>query len=218
MSYDWDNDPMSEPEDAGSFFRIPEGITLAEVKEVTFKKDDNGKLKTIEFKWYFDRFKDKTDFPTARSWFYVSGAWGRSIFTAVLENLGVPFETPDPSAVKKEDGTPRKTFIKALKNEMTGEFHSENLVGKKALITIYHAWKCPDCGIVNRMNLKACPAKKGEICEHTFDGTEKVYPQVDNTAIFSTEHLSVAETAAEIDKTLNATPEEKKVDESKPPF
>ncbi len=215
MAYDFESDPFSEPEDAGSFFMIPEGIQPAEVQESIFNKDDNGKLKSVEIRWYFDQFKDKTDFPTCRSWFYVQSAFGRSLFTAALENLGVPHEIPDPSAVKKDDGKPRKTFIKALKNEITGQFTDENMVKRKALVTIFHAWKCPDCGIVNRMNLKECPAKKGEICKHVRDGTEKVYPQIDTMSIYSTEHLNQAKVAEEIDKELNKAPEEKKEDEKK---
>lgn len=220
MSYDpKGEDPFYEPEDSGSFFQIPEGIQPAEIQEVIFTKDASDKLKSVEIKWYFEQFKDKTDFPTCRSWFYVQNPFGRSLFTAALENLGVPHEIPDLSAVKKEDGQPRKTFIKALKNEITGQFTDENMVKRKALLTIFHAWKCPDCGIVNRMNLKECPAKKGEICEHVRDNTEKVYPQVDTQGIYSVEHLNEAKVAEEIDSNLNKESKEREKEKKSPlPF
>ena len=201
MAYD---DPFYEPEDDGGFFLIPEGLQPAEVQGVVFNMTGdapNQTLKSMEFTWYLEQHKGSTQFPTVRNWYYPGSAFGKSLLTQALENLEVPHEIPDPSAISKKTKLPRKTFIKALKNEVTGEFIDTNIVKKKALILVYHAWQCPDCRISNRMSLTVCPGKKNLNCGHVRDNTEKIYANIDNQSVFS-----ITSGATSVAPELAATP------------
>jgi hypothetical protein len=181
-SYNYDQDPFAEPEDTG-YFLIPEGLHPAKIKEAEFTSDENGVLQNIKIVFEFDQFKGNTDYPWINTWFYVTSPLGKHTLTAALDCLGVPSEVPDPRAIRKDTKTPRKTFSKAMKDEVTGAWTDEQLKGREALVSVYHTWRCPDCGVTNPMNILECKGKKDVSCGYRYDSSCKIWPQVDRQSI-----------------------------------
>ena len=79
----------------------------------------------------------------------------------------------------------RKTFTKAMQDEVTQEWTDAKLRGRNALVKVQHGWKCPDCNVLNPLKKTNCKGRRGEPCGAEFENsTCKIFPQIEPWEIY----------------------------------
>lgn len=213
MSYDFDKDPLGEPKSTGFEPVVPEGLQPGEIvrwdvdTKFISKKNNPGWKFEIEalFKQY--AVGGELDAATVRFWMDTSSNFGKLQVHDMLLNMGVPYETPDTTALSATTGQPRKSFLKSLAdiNDITGEVHIklEGLLGRKAIFQVQHKKRCQGCKWMHPKNVMECPNCREDLTKAF------LYAAIDTTMILPAgsipEAAEVRETEAQQTQTTPVT-------------